>query len=407
MRRLLLTGALLSLLGCVHPGPLPVVTPPRKAQVKKDYYRTLPAGRYALRKVYDPLLLPNLAKGLTDRARLVGAVERSLSYLNKPSSKPFFPVSGISHEQVRRSLEVFRDLLRSDRDEVELAGELRRRFDAYISVGCDDRGTVLFTGYYTPIFAASKTRTARFRYPLHRPPVNHIKDVRTGKTIGLRREDGTIDPEYPDRKALVGSELLEGRELVWMSDPFEAYVVGVQGSAILRLPDGSKLEVGYAGTNGHPYDSLGLALVRAGKLRKDQLSLRKMIEYFRKHPADFPKLSANNKRYVFFQEAAGGPFGSLNEKVTPLRSIATDKSIFPRGALCFIEAPLPVTDVDARGMFHGFVLDQDTGGAIRAPGRCDVYMGIGEAAGQVAGRTLAEGRMYYLILKDEELFSLR
>jgi membrane-bound lytic murein transglycosylase A len=93
----------------------------------------------------------------------------------------------------------------------------------------------------------------------------------------------------------------------------------------------------------------------------------------------------------------------LNEPVTAMRSIATDKSIFPRGALCFLEAPLPL-DVakDGQGVYRGFVLDQDAGGAIRAPGRCDVYMGVGEEAGELAGHTWAEGRLYYLILKPEE-----
>jgi membrane-bound lytic murein transglycosylase A len=45
------------------------------------------------------------------------------------------------------------------------------------------------------------------------------------------------------------------------------------------------------------------------------------------------------------------------------------------------------------------MLDQDTGGAIRAPGRADIYVGVGDAAGRIAGATYAEGRLYYLFLK--------
>ena len=52
--------------------------------------------------------------------------------------------------------------------------------------------------------------------------------------------------------------------------------------------------------------------------------------------------------------------------------------------------------------YGGFVLDQDTGGAIRAPGRCDVYMGQGDAAGRLAGQTYQEGKLYYLFLKQSE-----
>ncbi len=393
----------LSLSGCIHPGPIQVRQPaqaPVQAQ-KKDYYKPLPAGAHALRKLDDPADMPDLRAGLEDQDQLLTSVQRSLNYLRKPSSKKFFPVSGISHEQVLRSLELTETLLGQGLGPDELLAEIQARFDVYTSVGCDERGTVLFTGYYTPIFEASRERVGPFQFPLHRPPVNHIKDVITGKTIGLRREDGSINPDYPNRKELVRSPLLEGRELVYLSDAFEAYVVGVQGSAILKLQDGSRLEVGYAGTNGRPYASLGLALVKAGKLRREELNLKSLIDYFKANPEEFEPMTATNERYVYFQEGEGGPFGSLNEKVTRLRSIATDKTIFPRGALCFMEARLPVGE----GVYRGFTLDQDAGGAIRAPGRCDVYMGTGDAAGKEAGRTLAEGRLYYMIAKDEELIA--
>ena len=160
------------------------------------------------------------------------------------------------------------------------------------------------------------------------------------------------------------------------------------------------MEVGYAGTNGHPYTSLGMELVRQGKLRKEELNLRRMIEYFREHPEVFNELASINERYVFFQEAAAGTVGCLNEPVTPMRTIATDKSIFPRGSLCLLEGTLPVGPGGSQRRYSGFALDQDAGGAIRAPGRCDVYMGTGEEAGERAGHTFAEGRLYYLILKD-------
>ena len=110
-----------------------------------------------------------------------------------------------------------------------------------------------------------------------------------------------------------------------------------------------------------------------------------------------------NPRYVFFKKEDGPPRGSLNEPVTPMRSIATDKSIFPRGCLTFISTTLPraVGSGVVKELYSGFALDQDTGGAIRAPGRCDVYMGVGEMAGRLAGQTYQEGRLYYLFLKSE------
>ncbi|MGE0708208.1 MAG: MltA domain-containing protein [Planctomycetota bacterium] len=399
--RLIRSLALASLLtGCIRPGPPPVIELPAEqaAPVKRDYERPLPAGAHALRKITDPADLPDLSAGLADLAGLREAAARSLSYLQKPSAQRFFPVSGISHARALRSIELLCQLLDRDQDPLALAAELRARFDVYTTIGCDDRGTVLFTGYYTPVFEASRERTARFRYPLHRPPENHAKDPISGETLGLRRPDGSIDPRYPTREELLSSPLLDGRELVYLDSPFAAYIVGVQGSAILRLQDGARLEVGYAGTNGKPYASLGRALVKAGKLRPEELNLKKMLDYFEAHPEDFEPLAAENQRYVFFQESSGGPYGCLNERVSRLRSIATDKTIFPRGSLCFLTARLPVS----QGVYRGFALDQDAGGAIRAPGRCDVFMGVGKQAGREAGRTLAEGRLYYLIAKDED-----
>jgi len=115
-----------------------------------------------------------------------------------------------------------------------------------------------------------------------------------------------------------------------------------------------------------------------------------MIDYFRRHPGEVRTYVRQNPRYVFFRIADGLPRGSLNEPVTAWRTIATDKSVFPRACLAFITAAVP---------HDGFVLDQDTGGAIRAAGRCDVYMGVGDEAGRLAGQTYREGRLYYLFLK--------
>jgi len=365
----------------------------------KDYYRELPPGAYALRKITDPRMIPDFTSAFEDTSELDRAVTHSIRYMNKPSSKTFFPMSGISHQQVLDSLTEFKALLQQGGTPAELNKKLRETFDVYISVGCDDQGTVLFTGYYTPIFDASLTQTGEFKHPLYKLPPNHVKDPITGETKGRKRSDGTIDPNYPDRAGLMASGELKGLELVWFKDPVEAYVVSVQGSAILKLPNGKQMEIGYAGTNGHDYSSIGMALVKAGKLKREELNLKRIMDYFKANPADFDKYANLNKRYIFFQEASGGPFGTLNERVLARRSIATDKSIFPRGSICFIDTTLP-NESGSQRPFKGFVCDQDAGGAIRAPGRCDVFMGVGDEAGRIAGRTMAEGRMYYLIKKD-------
>jgi membrane-bound lytic murein transglycosylase A len=175
----------------------------------------------------------------------------------------------------------------------------------------------------------------------------------------------------------------------------------VQGSAKLRLPDGKLATVGYAANNGHEYKSVAQELVKDGRIPPDQISLAAMIDYFRKYKEQVRSYVRRNARFVFFKKEEGQPLGCLNEPVTPYRTIATDKSIFPRASLTFITTTLPraVGGQAVRQLYSGFALDQDAGGAIRAPGRCDVYMGVGDLAGQLAGQTYQEGRLYYLFLK--------
>ncbi|MCA8939389.1 MAG: MltA domain-containing protein [Planctomycetes bacterium] len=369
----------------------------------KDYYRTLADGELALYKVTDPREMPSFDDALADLEGLAEAVQRSLNYLSKASSEQFFPAAGISHQRMVESLKAFRAIIVSRTTKERMAEQLKERFDVYSSVGFDRKGTVLFTGYYTPVFKASRTKSARFSYPLYALPKNHVKDPITGETKGLRRADGSIDPNYPDRAALVSSGMLDGLELVYLEDAVKAYVVEVQGSAILELEDGSRMEVGYAGTNGAPYSSISQSLVKHGKLRRDQLSLDNVMAYFYANPEDFKVAVNENKRFIFFQESGGGPFGSLNEKVTRLRSIATDKSIFPRGGITLVNARLPIGAKAGRDVSR-FMCDHDTGGAIRAPGRCDIFWGVDEPSAyspkNEAGNTYTEGRLFYLVLKE-------
>jgi len=367
----------------------------------KQYDRPLPPGQLALRKIEDPSLYPDFTGGWRDLDSLKAAIRNSLNYFSKPSSKQYYPYGQISHEQAVASLTEFLTLLDSGARPDEVNGLIRAAFDVYESVGCDDQGTVLFTGYYTPIFDGSRAQTARFRFPLYRVPPDLVKGP-DGQTQGRRAANGQITP-YPPRAEIEDSGMLRGQELIWLGDPFEVYIAHVQGSAKVRLSDGQILTVGYAATNGHEYASVGERLIADGKIASDRISLAAMIDYFKAHPEEVNRYVRANPRFVFFQVSDGTPRGSLNEPVIPWRTIATDKSIFPRGCLAFLLTALPQRDDSGISIraFDGFVLDQDTGGAIRAPGRCDVYMGEGDEAGQLAGQTYQEGRLYYLFFRPE------
>jgi membrane-bound lytic murein transglycosylase A len=352
-----------------------------------------------LRKITNPNEIPDFTMASLNLAGLRDAIDNSLSYLNKPSSQQFFPVSGITHRRAQESLDEFAEMLDSGLRGPQLNQAIREKFDVYISIGCDDQGTVLFTGYYTPIFNGTLNRTDRFVYPLYEQPEDLVKGP-TGEILGRRLSDGTITP-YPPRTVIEDSEMLRGKEIAWLGDPFEAYIAHVQGSAKLRLPDGEMTTIGYAANNGHEYESVAQALVRDGRIDGDKISLSAMIDYFKRYRDQVDRYVRQNPRYVFFREEGGPPLGCLNEPVTTLRSIATDKSIFPRASLTFISTTLPQASgaTVVNRPYSGFALDQDAGGAIRAPGRCDVYMGVGDMAGKLAGQTYQEGRLYYLFLK--------
>lgn len=368
--------------------------------VKKDYNKPLAPGQLALRKITNPAEIPDFTTACINLTDLKTPIKNSLNYLEKPSSEKYFPSGQITHAQVANSLNAFAKLLDSKLSPNQMNEAIKKQFDVYMSVGCDDQGTVLFTGYYTPIFNGSLTRTGRFQYPLYKTPLDLVKKS-DGVILGRRGADGQTIP-YPPRKDIESSGMLKGSELVWLSDPFEVYVAHVQGSARIRLPNNELITVGYGANNGHEYHGISQDLVKDGKIPADQISLAAMIDFFKKNPSQVETYVNRNPRFVFFLREDGSPKGSLNEPVIAKRSIATDKSIFPRGALTFIATSLPQEEngVITKRVYNNFALDQDTGGAIRAAGRCDVYMGQGDMAGKVAGQTYQEGKLYYLFLKS-------
>ena len=376
-------------------------TPEKPPQPEKPRYdRPLAPGQLALRKIMDPARIPDFTYASYGLEDIKDAIGYSLNYLMKPSSKQFFPYGAITHEDAFASLEAFAELLEEGLTGKQLNAAIRRKFDVYESVGCDNRGTVLFTGYYTPIFDGSMKKTQRFKYPLYKQPKDLVKGP-DGIIEGQKMSGGSITP-YPSRKEIESSGMLAGSELLYMADPFEVYIAHVQGSAKIRLPDGELITVGYAASNGHDYKSVSRAMLDAKALNGEKMSLSAMIDYFKRNPGKIASYIEENPRFVFFQNAQSEPHGSINTPVTPIRTIATDKSVYPRSCLAFVSTTLPRQSGASitHRRYNGFALDQDTGGAIRAAGRCDIYMGVGDQAGKLAGQVYQEGRLYYLFLKQ-------
>jgi membrane-bound lytic murein transglycosylase A len=370
-----------------------------------SFAHELPTGELALRKI-SPGEYPDFTPlGQENPSQVLEAIEQSLAYLKAPSSRRFFPYLDITHDRAVASLIKFRDVYRSEisRSTVGLNDAIRENFEVYKSVGGFDTqsgkfvGRVLFTGYFTPIYSASLRREGVYQWPLYKRPADLVSDD-VNEISGRRGPNGTIVPHL-SRAEIERDGALAGQEYVWLPSRFDAYVITVQGSAVLRLTDGRTLEIGYAGNNGHPYVSPGLQMVADGVIRKEELSLKTMRAYLDAHPGTADKYLWINPRTVFFTERPGGPYGSLNVKVTPFATIATDKAVYPRAMPAFLTVPLHRSGGGGTTPFRGYMLDQDTGGAIRAAGRADIYMGTGPGAEELAGRQLSEGELYYLAVK--------
>jgi membrane-bound lytic murein transglycosylase A len=335
-----------------------------------------------------------------DKQALLNSISQSLKYLQSEGAVNAYKdyrVESITRERVIRSLQRFRQLVIAAKNPTELQQAVEREFQFYQSVGSDRQGGVLYTAYFEPMYEASKVPTPEFRYPIYRIPPDLDSWSRPHPTRAqLEGVDGL--------QAAKGK--LKGLEFFWFRQRLEPFMIQIQGSARLKLTDGTQTTVGYAGNTRQNYVSIGKALADDGKLPLDGLRMPDIINYFEKHPKELNTYIPRDPSFVFFKENFGTPaMGSISVPVTADRSIATDKSVMPPGALALIQSKFPLAKPD--GSLHyptiaRFVLDQDTGGAIRGAGRVDYFVGTGKIAGDRAGLTASNGKLFYLLLKDRK-----
>lgn len=243
------------------------------------------------------------------------------------------------------------------------------------------------TAYYEPMVAGSRVRSDRFAAPILARP----------------RDLDTVSP-YPDRRAIrTGAIAGQTEPVVWLRDAVEVFLIQVQGSARVTLEDGTQLRLVYDGRNGRPYTSIGRILVTRGDITPDAMSLAVLKAWLRDSgaglggPAD--ELMDANQSYVFFRaepvvDPALGPTGGQNLPLTPFRSIAIDRAIWPYGLPFWVRADLPA------GPFRRLMVAQDTGSAIVGPARADLFFGSGEAAGDAAGLVRHAADLFVLLPKD-------
>jgi membrane-bound lytic murein transglycosylase A len=346
-----------------------------------------------------------------DRDSLVLAVRRNMEYLDRLDPKTVFQYGpdDFTVEQVRESQEAFLDLLAKGYDPDQLSREIRRKFRVYRATGRVKNRKVLFTGYYEPIYEGSLVPDQVFKYPLYRSPDDLVRidlslfsEKFKGENIVARIQGKKVLPYYSRyqieaEKALAG----KGLEMAWLKDPLDVAFLHVQGSGRLSLPDGRELLVHYQASNGRPYRSIGRYMIEKGFLAGEEMSMQAIRKYLTENPEVLEEVLNFNPSYVFFREVENGPWGSLGVLLTPGRSIALDSRIFPKGALGFVVCQKPLIndqgDIVGWNKFYRFVVNQDTGGAIKGAGRADIFWGSGPAAELTAGHLRHEGDLYILI----------
>ncbi|MDB9822646.1 MltA domain-containing protein [Deltaproteobacteria bacterium] len=344
---------------------------------------------------------------------IANAVESNLEYLNRldPEYTFYYGPHKFTCRHVRESQEKFLEVLLNSHDSKELKREIKKNFLVYRAAGRVGNRSVLFTGYFEPIYEAKLSPDETYRYPIYNLPDNLIRidlslfrDKFKGENIIGRIKGKSVLPYYSreeieDEKALNGKNL----EIAWLKDPVDVAFLHIQGSGRLKLPDDSMIPVGYRGSNGWPYHSIGRYMLDRGYMDEEEMSMQGIRAYLSDHPEVIDEVLNHNPSYVFFRLLDKGPLGNIGVPLTPGRSIALDSGIFPRGAICFISSEKPVISSSGKienwTGFSRFVVNQDTGGAIKGAGRADIFWGSDQYAQLAAGHMQHEGDLYILIKK--------
>jgi membrane-bound lytic murein transglycosylase A len=296
------------------------------------------------------------------------------------------------------------------RDSATVRAFFERHFNAYRALAPDGAPSGIVTGYYEPLLDGSRMQTAQHRYPLFAPPDDlltvdlselypELKDKRVrGRVDGKR-----VVPYWPRADIENGKASLDGKALVFVDDPVEAFFLQIQGSGRVRLAEGGIVRLGYADQNGRPFRSVARILIESGALTPGQASMQGIKAWAREHPDELPALLNENPSYVFFREVTpdpnapvDGPIGTLGVPLAAGRAIAVDPRSIPLGAPVFLSTTWPLSEQP----LNRLVLAQDTGGAIRGPLRADFFWGFGEDAAREAGRMKQQGTMWLLWPKE-------
>ncbi len=272
------------------------------------------------------------------------------------------------------------------------------------------------TGYYEPVIDGSRFPTGIFKVPIYRrppdlvPPPNGKGPSFPNRGQSLRRTpSGKLVPYYDRGEILDGA--LDGQhlEICWIKDQLDALLIQIQGSARVRLEDGTVLRINYDGHNGYPFVPIGRILIERHIIPREEMSLERIREWMQANPQSVEEVLRQDRSFVFFritglsdnhEVVAREAVGAEGVPLTPGRSIAVDNLLHVYGTPFFVQASLPLNNGKRSANFNRLMIAQDTGSAIVGPARADIYWGAGDRAGQLAGRVRHSGNFAMLVPRE-------
>ncbi len=404
----------------------------------------LGCARAPIKNVQEAMRVASMPE-LTDDLEWNGFIEgleAQVKFLKEKSEGPQqfgFGPRTIDRASYVRALEFLLVEARADSSGEKFRAALRANFEAFEVYGIERWGEIFMTSYFEPVINGALKPGGEFTQALYARPKDMV-DVDLGSFVPVRpslslldkvpleqRSRGntlrgrllaSTDPEkspkvvaYPDRAGIYNGDIKGVSQPLAYVNPIDAFILEIQGSGLVKLSNGKELKVGYAAQNGHPYVPIGKFLFDV--IPKEKMSLFAIESHLRSLPADEArKVMQMNPSYVFFKPLTSRGITFLGNELVVGRTIATDYTYFPKGVLALLQFDKPqftdekATEPSAWAPSSRFVFDQDTGGAIRGPGRVDLYAGRGNVAKQTAAVMKNKGRLYYFVPRAEFLATL-
>lgn len=293
---------------------------------------------------------------------------------------------------------------------------IQNNFEFHEVYGRDNWGEIMSTGYYEPVVNGSRIKTDVYSQAVYASPPDMVtidlksfsykfqKGLEHNSLTG--RLNGKKIVPYFVRKEIDSQNVLEGKnlELAWL-DPVDAFFIQIQGSGVIKFANGELMRIGYADQNGHPYIAVGKHLTHV--IPMNEMSMQRIRSYLKTLSKEAQQEILNvNPSYVFFKPLTTQALTYTGAEVQPGRTIATDRLLLPKGALAFLDIEEPMFESASSSVPISWerrprlVFDQDTGGAIKGPGRVDLYYGSTDEAAQKAGVMRRLGKLFYLIPKN-------